>query len=140
MHPDFLYVGCPYTSSNPAVRRARFDMVTRLCAHLIAGGQAVYSPITSTHPLVRWGLAKDWEFWKKYDLPMMDFCGKGLLVYCMPGWGESVGLAAEIEYCEKTLHRPVQYHYLQQDEKDLLMGLIERYEDEMEDCWTSGEW
>jgi hypothetical protein len=51
MAHNVIYLACPYTDPDPAVRKARFDIATAVAADLIRGGRIVYSPITMTHPI-----------------------------------------------------------------------------------------
>jgi hypothetical protein len=79
---------------------------------MITEGYLVYSPIISCHPLAAgWGLDPGYEFWKALDERMISVCDE-VHVYCMPGWRESVGIAAEIAIANR-LEKPVIYHQVE---------------------------
>lgn len=59
-------------------------------------GVHIFSPIAHSHPLVAYGLPGDWKFWERYDRAHLERSDL-LAVLMLPGWRESVGVAAEIE-------------------------------------------
>lgn len=52
-------------------------------------------------------LPTDFEFWRQYDKAIISRCSE-LWVLTLPGWSESVGVAAEIEIANR-LSIPVRY-------------------------------
>ncbi len=75
----------------------------------MAGGFLVFSPISHTHPIAEAGdLPKGWEFWESYDRTFLEWCDR-LHVLKLPGWRESIGVAAEIQIAGQ-LGKPVFYH------------------------------
>jgi hypothetical protein len=106
---DILYLACPYTHADPEVRRLRAALVNRLAGELIAGGLVVYSPISHSHAITEAGLPVEWDFWARQSLAMLAVC-RGVLVYCLEGFEQSVGLRAEIE-AATAAGKPVQYFY-----------------------------
>ena len=92
-----IYLACPYTHKDPAVREARFKAVSKKTAEFLRNGINVFSPITHSHPLVEYELPVEWSFWEKYDKAFLDVCDR-LFVYMLDGWEESKGVRAEIEY------------------------------------------
>jgi hypothetical protein len=105
------YLCCPY-SSNKRTKRAqarekakRYRLVTRAAAWLIEDvGYNVFSPITHSHPLHTIAdLEGDWATWQKIDYQYID-CSSRVVVLCIPGWRESIGVTAELKYaCEHGL-------------------------------------
>lgn len=63
-----IYLASPYTSDSEALRQMRYDEACKACAKLIAGGNIVFSPIAHSHPLVRYGLRGDFEYWREWCL------------------------------------------------------------------------
>jgi hypothetical protein len=59
-----IYLACPYTHPNPAVREQRFEAACVATASLMRSGKTVFSPIVHSHPLVHYGLPIEWEFWQ----------------------------------------------------------------------------
>ena len=62
-----IYLASPYSHAKRKVRERRFEMACRATARLIHAGQPAFSPIVHSHPLVRFGLPTDWEFWQRCD-------------------------------------------------------------------------
>lgn len=92
------YLACPYSHPDPVVMAHRFDRVNRAAANLIEQGMVVYSPISHTHPIAVAGDLPDksWAFWEQFDRAYLNLSHQ-LIVLCLPGWKESVGVAAEIK-------------------------------------------
>jgi hypothetical protein len=92
-----IYLASPYSHENPEVREERFKAACKAAAILMTWGYKVFSPIAHTHPIAQFGLPLDWDYWKKYDEEMIDFC-EPMFVLMLPGWEESKGVQAEIMY------------------------------------------
>jgi hypothetical protein len=99
-----IYLASPYSHPDPAVREQRFQAACRAVADLICSGQAVFSPIVHSHRL---GLPTDWAFWEPFDQAHLVRCDE-LAVLTLPGWEDSVGVAAEIALA-RALGQPVRY-------------------------------
>ncbi|WP_375166540.1 DUF1937 family protein [Bradyrhizobium sp. USDA 4532] len=108
---DVVYLACPYTHSDPAVRRYRFESATRAAADLIKKGRIVFSPITMTHPIdiVLAGESNTLgsDYWVAFDEAFMEMCSE-IVVLTLDGWEQSRGIQREIEYF-KDRRRPIQY-------------------------------
>ena len=92
-----IYLGCPYSHPDRAVRVERFEKVTKVAAKLVEVGYHVYSPITHSHPMAEVGnLPGDWAFWERQDRIYLEM-SKAMFVLCLKGWRESKGLRAEID-------------------------------------------
>jgi Domain of unknown function (DUF1937) len=69
-------------------------------ADLIRSGHRVFSPVLHSYALAKeFDLPGGWDFWRDYDLAILDFC-HSLWVYKLPGWSRSVGVAAELAYAK----------------------------------------
>jgi hypothetical protein len=86
-----IYLASPYSHEDPRVREWRFRAAAWYASTLMQRGWLVFSPIAHTHPIAEFGLPKGWDFWKQYDEKFLDACG-GLVVLCIDGWKESVGV------------------------------------------------
>ena len=95
----------PYSHSDPAVRRWRYDAACRATAAMLRMGISVFSPVVHSHPLTRYGLPGDWGFWEDYDRAHLERCD-ALAVLTMDGWRESEGLQVEMAIA-KELSMPV---------------------------------
>jgi hypothetical protein len=51
MHRPIIYLACPYSDPDYAIREQRFHLANDAAASLIRQGYIVYSPITMTHPI-----------------------------------------------------------------------------------------
>jgi len=103
------YLAVPYTHDNPNVRDQRYKRVTEYATHLIKQGKVIYSPITTTHALIKFApdIGTQWGFWKKFDSVYIPFC-RELHILTMIGWRESVGVTEEKKMF-KALKRPIIY-------------------------------
>jgi hypothetical protein len=95
-----IYLGSPFSHADPAVRRWRYEQVSRFTVELLKSGVHAFSPIVYGFEMAeRFGLCGSWEFWERLDLEFLSLC-KELRVYMLPGWRESKGLSAEIQFAE----------------------------------------
>jgi len=103
-----IYIGSPYSHPDKAVMEENFKRVSQLAADLCAEGKVVFSPITYGHTLLNFReMPHTWEFWQNFCINFLDHADR-LLVYKMPGWENSKGLAAEIEYANEN-NIPIEY-------------------------------
>jgi len=100
-----IYLASPYSHPDERVRQQRFDAACQATAALMRAGLIVFSPIAHSHPLTRYGLPGDWQFWERYDRAHMEVC-TGLAVLMLDGWKESKGVQAEIAIA-RQLSKPV---------------------------------
>src|SRR4051794_12559064 len=96
-----IYLACPYTDPNHAVRQLRFEVATAVAADLIKAGRVVYSPITMTHPIdIALAGATNTlgsDYWVAFDEAFMEMCSE-MVVICLDGWQRSSGVKREIAY------------------------------------------
>ncbi len=102
-----LYLASPYTHGEPRVRQERFEAACRATADLVRAGHVVFSPIVHGHPLVRFNLPSDWEYWRDFDVEYLRHCSE-LLVLRLDGWRESRGVQTEIDLAIE-LGLPIRY-------------------------------
>jgi hypothetical protein len=108
-----VYLACPYSDENPAVRVERFEAANRAAGALMRKGLHVFSPISHTHPIaVCCDLPLDWEFWQGYDRAVLAACCK-VIVLTLPGWKQSRGIAGELEIA-REFGLPVSYMSLEE--------------------------
>ncbi len=91
-----IYLASPYTHPDQAVREQRFDAACVATASLMRAGKSVFSPIVHSHPLVRYGLPVEWEFWQTHDCEHLKR-SDCLIVLTLDGWETSRGVQAEIK-------------------------------------------
>lgn len=104
-----VYLASPYSHPSEKVKEMRYIQVTKACAWLMTQfAWNVFSPITHSHPLhAIAGVRGDWEFWKRIDTEYIEVSNR-LIVFCIPGWRQSVGVTAEIKIA-KSLGIRIQY-------------------------------
>jgi len=103
-----VYLGCPYSDPDPAVREARFRSVNRVAVNLMRTGAIVFSPISHCHPLAAaHGLPTDFEFWREFDRAYLA-CSSEMVVLREAGWRDSKGLMAELAIADE-FDLPVRY-------------------------------
>ena len=90
-----IYLACPYTHEDAAVRELRFHAACRATAQLIREGQTVFCPVVHSHPLTQHGLPTEWTFWERIDGTLLRACDE-LVVLTLDGWEQSVGVLAEV--------------------------------------------
>jgi hypothetical protein len=90
-----IYLGSPYSHSDPAVRLSRFRAAEIATFLLLRDRKWVYSPIVHCHELAtKFLLPKEFEYWQAYDV---NFLRRADEFYSLviDGWEESVGLTFE---------------------------------------------
>jgi hypothetical protein len=104
------YLASPYTHKDEDVRERRYNAACRATAELIRRGFIVISPIVHSHPLTKYGLPGDWNYWEKVDREIISRCDC-VLVLALPGWDESKGVLAELKIAEE-LGKPIGFIYV----------------------------
>lgn len=97
---DIIYLACPYTSPDEAVRNERQALATKVAAYLMQQGNVVFSPITHGHAVAAHlpaELTNDGEFWMVQCLPVLERCSV-LVILPLPGWEKSKGIAQEVRF------------------------------------------
>ena len=102
-----VYLAAPYSHDDPAVKQQRFDLINQVAAHFMNDGLTIFSPISMSHPIAKYGLPTDWDFWCNCDTKFIKASCE-LMVLQLPGWQESTGVTAEIEIAN-ALDIPVTY-------------------------------
>jgi hypothetical protein len=102
-----IYLASPYTHVDAAVRESRFDAACLATSALMRAGRHVYAPIVHSHPLVRYGLPTEWDFWQALDCEHLRRCDE-VIVLTLDGWKSSRGVQAEIDMAIE-LDLPIRY-------------------------------
>lgn len=102
------YLASPHSHPDPAVREERYEAALQATARLIACGVVVYSPIAHFHEIAkRHSLPNGWAFWQAADRALIVRCSR-VIVLQIPGWRESKGITAELEFA-RDLKIPIWY-------------------------------
>ncbi len=102
-----IYLACPYSSPDSAVREQRFRAACRAVVELLRAGEHVFSPIVHSHPLVEYDLPSTWAFWAGIDSAHLARCDE-LVVLMLDGWAQSVGVREELRLA-RELGKPVRF-------------------------------
>jgi hypothetical protein len=105
-----IYLAIPYTG----LEQASYDIANEVMIRLMNEDNLVFSPITHSHPISKdKRTVNSWDYWKKYDLPMIDWADEVVVIRIGDNGEEliknSVGVQGEIEYAEQT-GKPVNYY------------------------------
>ncbi|MDL2313363.1 DUF1937 family protein [Desulfovibrio sp. OttesenSCG-928-C14] len=110
--PNRVYLACPYSHDDPAVREARWLASSRAAAWLMLFGDvwfpnegvSVLSPLSMGHPVSVMGrlLGLEYSFatWGESCLAMLEGCTH-LVLLQLPGWATSIGCKAEVDHARK---------------------------------------
>lgn len=111
MTHQIVYLACPYSHPDMAVRLERFEASAHAAAELIRRGMFVYSPITMTHPidlvLAEEGGSMGSDYWCDFDEAFMQICSE-MVILTIDGWQDSRGIAREKKFFEAS-GKPVKY-------------------------------
>src|ERR1035438_412186 len=95
---DYIYLASPYNHKSVRTRQKRIDAVTAFGFKLIQEGLNVFCPITQSSNLQKTSGDKlTHEEWMRVDIAFLSKA-KLLVVFCLDGWMESVGVKEEIDY------------------------------------------
>lgn len=96
-----IYIASPYSHADPAIRESRYRAVEHYTAELLRAQSWCYSPIVHCHHLaLRFELPFTAAFWSEYNYHVLERCD-ALHVLKLPGWDDSRGVQAEINYWGK---------------------------------------
>ena len=98
---SYYYLATPYAKLD---REQAYEDACRMYALLLEKDIFVYCPIAQNHGSAKYISKENVEshlFWLHHDFKFLSIA-KGLIVCKMPGWEESVGVAAEIEFAKKN--------------------------------------
>jgi hypothetical protein len=96
-----IYIASPYSHESVAIMQERFEQVRDFTAELIKSNVCAFSPIAHTHEMAQTNrMPTDFQFWQDYCLSMLKKADK-MVVLKIFGWEQSIGVAAEIEYCHQ---------------------------------------
>jgi nucleoside 2-deoxyribosyltransferase len=91
-----LYLACPYSHPDEAVRRQRYHLACRTAAKLMKAGIVVFSPLANSVPAVEFGgLELSHAEFMAIDLPILQRCDE-ILVLALEDWQDSLGVRQEL--------------------------------------------
>ena len=90
-----LYLACPYSHPDEAVRRQRYHHACRAAAKLMKAGIVVFSPLANSVSAIELGgLELEHQEFMAIDLPILRRCDE-VLVLALDGWQQSRGIQQE---------------------------------------------
>lgn len=91
-----IYLASPY-SGTAWEQSKRFEAVQEYTVQLMRAGHVVFSPIVYCHELARaHNLPDDAAYWHQFNTGMLRLASQ-MIVFKLPGWEKSKGVAAEIK-------------------------------------------
>jgi len=118
------YLAIPYSHINNHVEELRFEIANAISTRLMKEGEIIFSPISHTHPMVKYGLPGDWNYWKEQDIAFLDICNE-LYVVMLKGWKESTGIPAEIAHMEQ---RGIAVQFIDPYTDETIRKLVEKHD------------
>lgn len=96
-----IYVASPYSHPDAKVREYRYERVRAFTASLLRRNLTPFSPIVYCHELAKdFSLPTDAESWKRFNDQMLSL-SVAMVVLCLEGWQESLGVTHEIEEADR---------------------------------------
>lgn len=101
--PKKIYLAIPYSKID---KELSYKIANEITVFLLKKGFNVFSPITHAHPLTKYGLKGDFDFWETMDKQFIDWSDE-IITIILPenGWqliNDSIGVTEEIKYGIKT--------------------------------------
>ena len=97
-----IYLAIPYSG----MEQSSYDQATAATAKIINEYCInVFSPITHSHPLVKYGAKGTWDYWQKIDYQFIDWADEVWVLVPNEGYDrvlKSTGVQAEIKYAKET--------------------------------------
>lgn len=112
---NYAYLATPYSHEDANIQEERFENVTKAAALLENFGISVFSPITHSHLICKYGkLSPKYNRWAQVDEAMIknDYCSL-LIVLMLPGWDISHGVKSETELA-MSINKPIMYTTVEQ--------------------------
>ena len=92
-----IYLACPYSHPDKAVREHRFHIANKAAAKLIGRGHIVFSPISHSHPIANEMDNHLSKIWLEQDRAFVEWADC-LAIVDIDGWKESSGIAEEFKW------------------------------------------
>ena len=88
------------------MEESSYAQATAATAHIINQYTInVFSPITHSHPLVKYGAKGTWDYWQKIDYQFIDWADEVWVLVPTEGRArveKSTGVQAEVQYAVET--------------------------------------
>ena len=104
-----IYLASPYTSPEAITRYSRYLFACDAAARLMREGNIVFSPIAHSHPLARYNLPVEFEFWREWCLSFLSSWATSLYVLTLDGWRDSKGVTCEIAEAKRLVLPVIPY-------------------------------
>lgn len=92
-----IYLASPYTSMLAEQREERFQAALRYTKFCMLRGETIFSPIVYGHNFSGDAAMIPFEPWQTFNEEMI-IRSTELRILCLPGWKDSRGVEAEIEF------------------------------------------
>jgi len=119
------YLAIPYSHTDDYMKELRFEVANAVSARLMKEGEVIFSPISHSHPMAKYGLPGDWDYWKDQDIMFLNVCSE-FYVVMLKGWKESTGVSAEIAHMEQ---RGIDIQFIDPYADETISELVEKHDD-----------
>lgn len=103
-----IYLASPYSHPDPDVVDARYVKTLIVAAGLMRKRRWVFSPIVHCHQMMTLlSMPSDFEYWREYNYHML-IRADDLMVLTLPGWTNSRGVQAELDWWANNRTRPAE--------------------------------
>lgn len=138
---ELIYLASPYSIGD---REKNFKLVSEKAAELVSQGYTVISPITYGHTLLTFKeMPNDWKFWINFCSELLFKCDR-LVLYKIPGWETSVGVAEELSI---AIDHDIPITYLEYNDLDNIEVIItsdptgyNNFQEELKRDTTTPKW
>ena len=104
----YSYLASPFTHTDPAIQKQRFEKACAVAAKLMKGGTVIFAPIPHSYSIEQFfDKPEGFDFWMYHDLPLLQGADR-LIVLKLPGWKKSRGVAREIQEAQE-IGMPIEY-------------------------------
>lgn len=122
------YLASPYSHPMDELKNLRYEAVNRVGAILCKKNLIIIEPIAMCHSKsLQYDLPTGYEYWKTRDRTFVKLSTGGVIVLCIPGWRESVGVSDEVHYARELGHE-VYYLTLTELGEHVLLNELETLE------------
>lgn len=126
MTRPFLFLSCPYSSTDPAVIDARVKAFSAVAAQIEREGRYHASGALFNQMLLDRGeqLPNDFQFWESYSYSALDMSARvGAIL--LPGWRVSTGVGKELDRA-RDRGIPIDWYHPFNEDLSVEMRLILR--------------
>jgi hypothetical protein len=99
---ELIYLASPYSNPDPRIEQKRYRDALSFTGTALRAGRNIFSPIAYGHQFqINGYMQGDAASWQAFNQSMMEACTL-FWVLKLPGWEESKGVIAELDWAIKN--------------------------------------